>query len=86
MMSKPMKTLELHNPMIKVLIIRDEQWVAWVVQQCAVVNIVKNKIMIMSCCYAVNDYQICTKSTLRSSILGLLHRQLSRDRNLALLI
>ena len=42
--------------------------------------------MIMSCCYAVNDYQICTKSTLRSSILGLLHRQLLRDRNLALLI
>ena len=44
MMSKPMKTLELHNPMIKVLIIRDEQWVAWVVQQCAVVNKVKNKL------------------------------------------
>ena len=40
----------------------------------------------MFCFYAVNDYQICIKTTLRYGVFGLLHRQLSRDRNIALLI
>ena len=36
--------------------------------------------------YVVNDYQICIKTTLRYGVFGLFHHQLSRDRNIALLI
>ena len=40
----------------------------------------------MFCFYVDNDYQICIKTTFRYGVLGLLHRQLSRDRNITLLI